>query len=161
MAGVIERLEYGIQAQVDSQRPGLLLHTLQSFLRDMLVPSAGSILESDISDRQPPRAQSQVGDKPLPPLPNGEQQTQDLQYHQDSVFQQTRSFLQPVEKDQSQTGAHSFPFTVEQWRLQQPQNDATMGATISGGFDFQWDHLAQDINVDPTRGNQFGGHVYQ
>lgn len=161
MADIVERLEYGVQRHVDSQHPCIALHTMESFLQDMLAPSAGSILASEISNNHSTQAQNAPKEKPLPPLPTVEQPPTDVQYHQESVFQQARSFLQPADEYRPHLEPYPYPSTVEAWRLQQPHYDPTIGCSYSADFDafgtFEWKDMADDINIVPGRSDHFDG----
>lgn len=163
MADIIERLEYGVHGHVDAQHPGIALHALESFLQDMLIPSSGSVLETDIANAHFSQQRAIPLEKPLPPLPMVDVPQPGPQYHRDSVFDQTRSFLQPV-NEQTQLETSPYPSSVEEWRLQQLPYDPMTGAPFTDTFNslqnFQWDHLVDDMNTGIGHDPHFGGNGF-
>lgn len=168
MSEIIERLEFGLQQRVDSHYPGIAVSGLGDFLRDMLAPSPKSFFEAEIRDGQTSPTLQASKEKPLPPLPVSEAlPTAEPQYHQESVFQQTRTFLQPWTHEPLQGSRYPYPSNVEEWRHQQPHYDPMIAGSFSDGsprfgdFDtfqpFEWNHMAEDINVDPRQSNGFDG----
>ena len=70
MSNIIEQLEYGPKRRVDELNPGIAWDKVETFLRDLIQPSTGSVwwadLYQDLLLHQ--RAQG-LKDKPLPALP--------------------------------------------------------------------------------------------
>lgn len=154
MADIIERLEYGVQQQVDLQTPGIALENLSGFLHDLLAPSTKSIFEADIRQGCSVQALSGAEDKPLPPLPREALNPPvGVPYDPGSIFQQTRSYLQPNHQHILAAADPYESTTAAEWRAKQRQHhDPMIGGSSSDqlydGFQaFEWDHLADDINI--------------
>ena len=70
MSRIIEQLEYGPKPTVNQQNPGIPIHNIDAFLRELITPSRSVKEKSELKEelRRPPES-NDIRYKPLPPPP--------------------------------------------------------------------------------------------